>query len=96
MTDVERADAIRGKTIRFTWVKHVFHDDGRVEWRDVGARKGSETPQKGAGAAERPEYAAVKVSDEVYVVSYLAASGYTLTVALNFRDHTIAGFASSC
>jgi len=104
MNDVERADAIRGKTIRFTWTKgptkgstyeHVFHEDGTVEWRDSSARKGSETHQKGAAAAERPEYAALKVSDDVYVVSYLAASGYTLTVALNFRNRTIAGFASS-
>jgi hypothetical protein len=28
-------------------------------------------------------------------VSYLAASGYTLTVVLNFRDHRMVGFASS-
>ena len=104
MSDVERADAIRGKTLRFTWTKgptkgstheHVFHEDGTVEWHASGARKGPETRQKGAGATERPEYAAVSVAEDVYVVSYLAGSGYTLTVALNLRDHAIKGFASS-
>ena len=104
MTEVERAAAVRGKTIRLAWTKgptqgttheHVFHEDGTVEWRDSGARKGPESHQKSTGAAERPEYAAVKVAEDVYVVSYLAASGYTLTVVLNFREHTMAGFASS-
>jgi hypothetical protein len=58
-----------------------------VEWHDPGS--------KGGPAKERPEYAAVRVADDVYAVSYLASSGYTLTVVLNFRDHTMAGFASS-
>jgi len=37
----------------------------------------------------------VEVADGVYAVSYLAASGYTLTVVLNFRDRQAVGFASS-
>jgi molybdenum cofactor biosynthesis protein MoaF len=96
MKDVQRDPAVRGKTIRLKWTEgptkgstheHMFHQDGTVEWYD---------PQSRAGPAkERPAYAAVKVADEVYAVSYLAGSGYTLTVVLNFRDHTMAGFASS-
>jgi hypothetical protein len=31
----------------------------------------------------------------VYLVSYLAPSGYTLTVTLNFRDQQLVGFVSS-
>jgi hypothetical protein len=98
MTEMQRAAAIRGKTIRLTWVEgptkgttheHVFHDDGTVEWRDAA------NPQRGAPAKEKPEYAAIRVADEIYAVSYLAASGYTLTVVLNFRDHRMVGFASS-
>ncbi|MFL5402406.1 MAG: MoaF N-terminal domain-containing protein [Gemmatimonadales bacterium] len=98
MTEVQRAAAIRGKTIRFTWTEgptkgttheHVFHDDGTVEWRDPGS------PSKGGSPKEKPEYAAVQVTDDIYAVSYLAASGYTLTVVLNFRDHRIVGYASS-
>ena len=50
MPGVQRAPAIRGKTIRLTWTdgptkgtthEHVFHDDGTVEWRDAA------NPQKG-------------------------------------------------
>jgi MoaF N-terminal domain len=97
MTDRHPANEIRGKTIRLTWTdgptrgmthEHVFHEDGTVEWRAVGG------PQGGQPSNERPEYAAMKVADDVHVVSYLAASGYTLTVALNFRDHKMVGVAS--
>lgn len=97
MTDVQRAAEIRGKTISFQWTDgptkgkthvHDFHEDGTVEWRDAGA------PKKDGPAKERVEYAAVKVADGVYLVSYLAPSGFTLTVALNFHDSRIVGFAS--
>ncbi len=98
MAQIERAEAIRGKTVCLTWTdgptrgathEHVFHQDGTVEWHDAGA-KGT-----GGAAEERPPYAAVAVADGVYAVSYLAASGYTLTVVLNFRDQQVVGFASS-
>jgi hypothetical protein len=32
--------------------------------------------------------------DDVYLVSYLSGEGFTLTMALNFRDHTVNGVAS--
>jgi hypothetical protein len=35
------------------------------------------------------------VADDIYAVSYLAGSGYTLTVVLNFREKIMVGFASS-
>jgi len=98
MPGVQRAPSIRGKTIRLTWTdgptkgtthEHVFHDDGTVEWRDAA------NPQKVAPPKERPEYAAMKVADDIYAVSYLAPSGYTLTVVLNLGDHSVVGFASS-
>jgi hypothetical protein len=98
MDHTDRAEAIRGKTVRLTWTEgptqgstheHVFHRDGTVEWRDADAAA------KGGAAKERPPYAAVEVADGVYAVSYLAASGYTLTVVLNFRDQRVVGFASS-
>jgi hypothetical protein len=50
MTNVERAAAVRGKTIRMMWTagptkgsthEHVFHQDGTVEWYDPGTRKSS-------------------------------------------------------
>ena len=67
MKDVDRAAAIRGKTIRFVW---------------------TEGPTKGT------QYAATKVADQIYAVSYLAPSGYTLTVVLNFRDQQLVSFVS--
>lgn len=103
MKDVERAAAVRGKTIRMTWTagptkgsthEHVFHEDGTVEWRDPGAPKGS-PGEPGSAAREKPEYAAVGVAEDIYAVSYLAGSGYTLTVVLNFREKRMVGFASS-
>ena len=86
---------VSGKTIRFTWTdgpttgeahEHRFHDDGSVEYRKAGST---------ADYQREKRYAAERVSDEVDLVSYLAASGYTLTVALNYRDKSIVGFASN-
>ena len=100
MTSVQRAAEVRGKTIRFTWYdgptqgkthEHTFHEDGTVEWRDADAS--TEKPRPGA-KTERVEYAAMKVSDTVYLVSYLSQAGYTLTVALNFDDNSITAVAS--
>jgi hypothetical protein len=34
------------------------------------------------------------VAADISLVSYLASSGYTLTVVLNFQDRSIVGFAS--
>ncbi len=34
------------------------------------------------------------IAETVCLVSYLAASGYTLTVVLDFRDRRMIGFAS--
>jgi hypothetical protein len=106
MTEGQPAAAIRGKTIRFTWTEgptkgttheHVFHDDGTVEWRDTKPQKNRapNKPQKDTSASEKPKYGAIRVADDIYAVSYLAASGYTLTVVLNFGDNRLAGFASS-
>jgi hypothetical protein len=103
MTTVERAAAVRGKTIRLTWTEgptkgrtyeHVFHEDGTVEWHDAAAGEIVRDRSRQA-VKEKPEYAGVRVADDIYLVSYLAASGYTLTVALNFREKKMVGFASS-
>lgn len=91
-------DPITGKTIRFTWTEgptrgetheHVFNADGSVDYRKVGkgAPAGAPTHEKRFGA--------MRVRDLVYIVSYLAASGFTLTVAMDFEGDTLAGFASN-
>jgi phenolic acid decarboxylase len=90
------ADAVRGKKIRFTWQDgptkgsshdHDFHEDGSVEYRASNAKKDEKWTRE-------KEYSAVQVSEDVYLVSYLGASGYTLTVALNFKNHRMVGIAS--
>jgi phenolic acid decarboxylase len=98
MADDRSADRIVGKTLRFNWDdgptkgmshEHVFNADGSVDYRKVddGAAMGKTTHEK--------KFGSVRVTDDVYVASYLAASGFTLTVVLNFADGTIAGFASN-
>ncbi len=91
-----RADPVRGHTIRWTWTEgpvagvtheHVFGTDGTVTWRVLSG------PQQGHSGRE-DDYAVYPVSDSVYAVSYLAASGYTLTVVLNFVTREMFGFAS--
>ena len=106
MKDVDRAAAIRGKTIRFAWAEgptkgktheHVFHQDGTVTWTDADTTKAAQPSGSApAGSAkEKPQYAATRITDEIFAVSYLAPSGYTLTVVLNFGDQQLVGFASS-
>ena len=98
MDDVRSTDRVTGKTIRFAWTdgptkgethEHVFHPDGSVEYARLegGKPKGNFTKEK--------RYAATRITDEVYLVSYLAASGFTLTVALDFAQGSLAGFASN-
>jgi hypothetical protein len=96
MTSTQQASPVKGRTIRFIWTEgptkgktheHVFHPDGTVEWRDPDA-------PKSMTANERPKYAALPVAEEVYLVSYLADSGYTLTTVLNFKTKNLVGIAS--
>jgi hypothetical protein len=92
----QHMNSLTGKTIRWrfddgpvagTTFEHVFNDDGSVTWRYV------EGEHKGATAREE-SYAAVKVNERTWAVSYLAASGHTLTVVLDIADGRAFGFAS--
>jgi|SRR4051812_39611194 hypothetical protein len=109
MADIPRAGAIRGTTMRWAWTEgptkgmvheHVFHDDGTVEWHDAGSAPPKQSSQKveGGHASTRPErapYAAFEVTSKVFAVSYLSrASGFTLTVVLNFDTGQLVGIAS--
>ena len=108
MTDVPRAPEISGKTMRWAWTKgptkgaiheHVFHENGTVEWRTVdseGPRARAAGKRKPAArrAEAKPEYAAMRLAPGLYLVSYLASSGYTLTVAVDFGTREIQGIAS--
>ena len=97
-------EAIRGKTVRFEFHEgptkgasydHSFHDDGTVSWRDASAKTAA-TKGTSEKTKEPPtEYGSFQVTDDVYVVSYLSKSGYTLTLALNFETDELFGFASN-
>lgn len=105
MTDIERADAIRGKTMRWIWTEgptggesyeHRFSEDGTVTWRNAKPEAGGPTEARADGkGGESATYAANRLSDEMFLVSYRAPSGYTLTVAVDFRDRRLVGFASN-
>jgi len=91
------ASALLGKTIRWTFAdgpvagktfEHTFGDDGSVQWCSVDGDKRGQMHQERPAALEQ-------ISDDVVIVSYRAASGYTLTVALDLDDHRMVGFASN-
>jgi hypothetical protein len=90
-------DSLTGRTIRWTFddgptagitFDHVFHEDGTVTWTAVDG------PFKGATRREK-QFAAVRVNARTWVVSYLAASGHTLTVVLDLDDCRVTAFASN-
>jgi hypothetical protein len=89
-------DSLRGATIRWMFVEppvagmkfeHTFREDGTLVWRVL---EGS-----GAGTSkEEKRYATMKIADGVHVVSYLAASGHTLSVVVDFNNGRVVGFGS--
>ena len=91
------ASALAGLTVRWRFdegptagstYEHTFHDDGSVEFRRVdGSRESTPTREK--------RYGAFEVAPDVQLVSYLGASGYTLTVAMNLASGRLFGFASN-
>jgi len=90
-------DSLTGRTIEWTCddgpmagvkIEHTFDADGSVTWRIADG------PDKGASRKEK-SYGAVKVNDKTWVLSYLAASGHTLTVVLNLDDRRAIAFGSN-
>jgi len=106
MNNAQLAPAIRGATLQWTWTEgpttgktyeHIFHQDGTVEWREVGGRPSAPADERGrtAKAPERAPYAAVEVRSDVFAISYRAESGFTLTVVQDDASGDIVGFASN-
>jgi hypothetical protein len=104
-------DPVRGKTIRWTYddgpmagksFEHVFATDGTVTWRETGGEdRGSKPPSNGKQKTGKPateahaKYEVAAVNDDVCAVSYLSASGFTLTSVLDFASGTVVSFASN-
>ena len=89
-------DSLRGATVRWMFVEppvagmkfeHTFREDGTLVWRVL------EGPGKGASGEEQ-RYATVKIADGVHAVSYLAASGHTLSVVVDFNTGRVVAFGS--
>jgi hypothetical protein len=89
-------DSLRGSTIRWMFAEppvagmkfeHTFREDGTLEWRVL------EGPGKGASREEK-RYATIRITDGVHAVSYLAASGHTLSVVVDFNTRRVIGFGS--
>jgi hypothetical protein len=51
--------------------------------------------QQTAAAGERSRYEVARVGDDVYAVTYLAPSGWTLTSILDFRTRGLVSVASN-
>ena len=91
------AKSILGKKLRWKFTEgptkgssydHTFGEDGSVSFAPADG------PQK--GKSSRVERVGVLPAGErVLAVSYLSNNGYTLTVVMNFADHTLVGFASN-
>ena len=96
MSNKSDATALLGRTIRWRFndgpvagqtFEHTFNDDGSVVWRSVDGKDPTKLNHEKFGAV-------APISDDVVVVSYVSASGYTLTVALNLTQGKMVGFAS--
>jgi hypothetical protein len=90
-------DSLTGKMIRWTFddgpmagvkIEHTFDAEGGVTWHILDG------PHEGATLREK-SYAAFRVNEKTWVVSYLAASGHTLTVVLNLEDGRAYAFGSN-
>jgi hypothetical protein len=92
-----KVDSLIGKTVRWTFAdgpvagktyEHTFNADGSVVYRSIDGTTPANPTRERVCATDR-------INDDVFVISYLAVSGYTLTVVLNFRDHRVVGYASN-
>jgi hypothetical protein len=84
--------------------EHIFGADGMVAWREAdGAEKNAKPPANGMqkpktgkpGTEAKAQYEVAAVNDDVCAVSYLSASGFTLTSVLDFGSGTVVSFASN-
>jgi RimJ/RimL family protein N-acetyltransferase len=96
----ESTTSLAGRTFKWTFTEgptaggtyeHTFEADGSVSFRKVEA---GDTGGEGKPTREK-KYASFEVAPDVHLVSYLGASGYTLTVAMNLQTGRLYGFASN-
>jgi len=87
-------DPIRGNTISWKFTdgptankgfEHEFRADGSVAYRMEGSDK----------SMTENSYESAQITDNVFAVSYLASSGWTLTTILDFGTGKAVAFASN-
>jgi molybdenum cofactor biosynthesis protein MoaF len=87
---------LAGSTVRWTYAdgpmkgkhfEHRFDRDGTVTWKEAGDAK--------PAPDSKAKYQFQRISDEVYVVSYLSDHGFTLTTVVDERSGAIVSFASN-
>lgn len=95
-------DPIRGSTIRWSYddgptkgteFEHVFAKDGTVTYRMLDKQSQSENGE--TKKTEKPTYEVANVGPDVWAVSYLAPSGFTLTTILDLDSGKLVSFASN-
>lgn len=84
--------------------EHAFDNDGTVTWTETnGNREKKSTKPSSNGqrkaeqgpTARKAKYEVAPVNEEVYAVSYLSDSGFTLTSILDFAAGTVVSVASN-
>jgi hypothetical protein len=97
MAQKQRINTLAGRTVRWTFTdgptagttyEHAFGADGSIGFR------AADKSGKGKFTMAR-DGAVVKIDDATFAVSYLAESGFTLTVVLNTQRMEMVGFASN-
>ena len=92
------ANPITGHSLRFKFVDgpvagksfdHTFSRNGHVAFREVGG-----DPNAKPGVAQ--QYEVASLGADIHTVSYLAASGYTLTVVLDYKTLKLVAWHFAC
>jgi len=91
------ANPITGHSLRFKFndgpvagksFDHTFSRNGHVAFREVDG-----DPNAKPGVAQ--QYEVASLGPDIHAVSYLAPSGYTLTVVLDYKTLKLVAFASN-
>ena len=96
MVESLRPSRLAGRAFRFTWTagprnavthEYLFHTDGSLSHATVE----SDRPPQYTTAKQ---YGAFELAPDIFLMSYLDVSGYALTVAMDFKQGRLHGFAT--
>ena len=96
MVESLRPSRLAGRSFRFTWTagpknavthEYIFQVDGSVSHATV---ESDHAPQY----TTAKQYGAFELASDIFLVSYLDVSGYALTVAMDFKEKRLHGFAT--